>query len=186
MNTEEQLAQLLKDVQYLKDRQAILDCVSNHARGCDRFDEALLSSTYHEDGADEHGFVINPGPQYAGWANKIHAAGSLMHTHNITTHTCEIKGDEAFAESYVMVALLNNDGTSARIISGRYVDHLQKRDGEWRIKLRRSTVDLLLSGDASILNAPIFKDQGYAKGIRGPKDVSYQRPLTLDETPERW
>ncbi len=186
MNTEEQLAQLLKDVQYLKDRQTILDCVNNHARGCDRFDEALLSSTYHEDGIDEHGFVINPGPQYAGWANKIHAAGSLMHTHNITTHTCEIDGDEAFAESYVMVALLNNDGASARIISGRYVDHLQKRDGVWRIKLRRSTVDLLLSGDASILNAPMFRDQGYTKGIRGAEDVSYQRPLALDETPERW
>lgn len=186
MNNEQLLAQLQRDVQYLKDRQAILDCVNNHARGCDRFDEELLSSTYHEDGVDEHGFAINPGAQYAGWANKVHAAGSLLHTHNITTHTCDINGNEAHAESYVMVALLNNDGASARIISGRYIDHLHKRDGQWKISLRRSTVDLLLSGDASILNAPVFKQQGYTKGLRSQDDVSYQRPLSLDVTPERW
>ena len=28
--------------------------------------------------------------------------------------------------------------------------------------------------------------QGYTKGIRDKRDVSYQRPLSLDATPERW
>lgn len=51
-----------------------------------------LARAYHEDGIDEHGFAVNPGPEYARWANKVHAKGSLLHTHNITTHTCEIDG----------------------------------------------------------------------------------------------
>lgn len=177
---------LRENVQYLMDRTAILDCIAQHARGHDRHDAELLTAAYHEDGVDEHGYAINAGPEYAQWANAAHAAGSLLHTHNITTHTCEIEGTVAHCESYVMVVLLNNDGASARIISGRYVDRLEKRDGVWKIALRRTTVDVLLSGDASILKAPMFHDQGYTRGTRDRSDVSYQRPLTLKATPERW
>ena len=49
-----ELEQLQRDVRYLKDRAEVLDCIVRHARGHDRHDEALLSSTYHEDGVDEH------------------------------------------------------------------------------------------------------------------------------------
>ena len=186
MQQNQTLEQLVKDVEYLKDRTAILDCICQHARAHDRFDVKMLTSTYHEDGIDEHGYAINPGPQYAKWANAIHSAGAELHTHNITTHTCQIDGNVAHCESYVMVALLNKDGESARIISGRYIDRLEKRDGHWKISLRRTTVDLLMAGDAKILKAPIFKDQGFAKGSRDSSDISYQNPLTLDETPQRW
>jgi hypothetical protein len=186
MTIEQSLEALRRDVEYLKDRQAILDCIARHARGHDRHDTELLTGAYHEDGIDEHGHAINPGPKYAQWANAIHAAGSKLHTHNITTHICEIDGDVAHCESYVLVALLNNDETSARLISGRYIDRLERRSGEWKIALRRSTVDVLISGDASMLQAPLFTQQGYAKGIRDKRDVSYQRPLRLDEPAARW
>jgi hypothetical protein len=87
----------------------------------------------------------------------------------------------------VLVGLLNNDEKSARLINGRYIDRLERRKGEWKIALRRCTVDLLLSGDASILKAPIFIQQGYIKGMRNKHDLCYQRPLTLGETPaDRW
>jgi hypothetical protein len=56
----------------------------------------------------------------------------------------------------------------------------------WKIALRRTTVDVLLSGDASILKAPLFIQQGYTKGTRDKQDISYQRPLSLDQAPERW
>ena len=131
--------------------------------------------------------AINAGPKYAQWANAVHAAGSRLHLHNITTHICDIEGDVAHCESYVLVGLLNNDEKSARLINGRYIDRLERRDGEWKIALRRCTVDLLISGDASILKAPIFVEQGYIKGMRDKRDLCYQRPLKLDETPaDRW
>lgn len=186
MSNQITIERLARDVQYLMDRQSILDVIMKHARGHDRHDVELLTSAYHQDGVDEHGHAINPGPEYAAWANAVHAAGSVLHTHNITTHLCEIDGDVAHCESYVLVGLLNRDEKSARLISGRYIDRLEKRQGNWKIALRRSTVDLLLSGDASILKAPLFIQQGYTKGLRDPRDVSYQRPLNLDVTPERW
>lgn len=184
---ERDIAALARDVAYLMDRRAIEDCVHRHARGHDRFDVDLLTAAYHPDGVDEHGAAaINSGPQYAEWANAIHAAGSQLHLHNITTHTCDIEGDVAHAESYVIVGLLNPDGKSVRLINGRYVDRLEKRNGAWKIALRRCTVDLLIAGDASILEMPQFKAGGYIKGQRNGSDVSYQRPLSLDSPASRW
>lgn len=186
MSESVDIQQLQRDVQYLRDRLEIQDCIARHARGHDRHDAELITSTYHEDGIDEHGHAINVGSQYAEWANAIHAAGSQLHLHNITTHLCEIEGDTAHCESYVLVGLLNHDGKTARLINGRYIDRLERRNGAWKIALRRTTVDLLLLGDASILQSPIFIEQGYTKGMRDRSDVSYQRPLTLENPVTRW
>ncbi len=181
------IAGVARDVAFLMDRRAIEDVIHQHARGHDRFDSDLLTAAYHPDGVDEHGAAsINCGPDYAAWANAIHAGGSQLHLHNITTHTCEIDGDTAHAESYVLVALLNPDGKTARFINGRYIDRLEKRDEKWKIALRRCTVDVLIAGDASILDLPQFKAGGFIRGSRDDSDVSYARPLSLDTSVQVW
>lgn len=177
---------LQRDVAYLLDRSAIADCIARHARGCDRHDGDLIASAYHPDGADEHGAMINSGTDYAHWANATHAATSTAHTHNITTHTCEISGDTAHAESYVIVILLGRDQRTAQIISGRYIDRLERRDGQWHILVRRCTVEATCTADASVVESAFFRDQGYPVGARDRSDLSYQRPLTLDTPTPRW
>ena len=187
MDRTQALEQRERKLQHLIDRAQILDCIARHARGCDRFDSELLASAYHDDGVDEHGFAINPGPKYAEWANTQHGRGSQQNMHNITTHSCEIDGDVAHAESYVIGLFLDPDGKTARLLAGRYADRLERRNGEWRIVLRRSTVDVALAGDASFLSLPYFVEMGFVKGMRDKRDVSYQRPLTLEKTPaDRW
>ena len=173
---------LRRDVLHLTDRAEILDCIARHAHGCDRHDEDLIADTYHPDGADEHGHTVNSGTSYGSWANAQHTASSSAHTHNITTHSCDIDGDTAHCESYVLVVLLGQDGRTAQVISGRYLDRLERRDGRWRIALRRSTVEVMFTADASVLRSSFFKDQGYLTGTRDRQDLSYQRPLLL-ETP---
>lgn len=172
-----ELAQLQRDVQYLKDRAAILDCIAAHARGCDRHDVDLLTSTYHDDGVDVHGSTENDGSGYAAWANGVHAATSANHLHNITTHTCEIDGDEAHAESYVLVTLLSPDSTTATVMCGRYIDRLERRDGVWRIVVRHATVEVAYTADARLLQSSFFTAQGYEHGRRDRSDLSYARPL---------
>lgn len=186
MSEQHDLATLARDVRYLKDRLAIQDLIARHAHGHDRLDAAIITGTYHEDGVDEHGHAVNVGAAYADWANAVHAAGSQLHLHNITTHRCEIDGDVAHCESYVLVALLNNDGKTARFINGRYVDRVERRDGDWKIALRRATVDLLMMGDAAVLQAPAFREQGYIRGTRDTADVAYARPLSLDWPTTKW
>ncbi len=187
VTTTNDLDELRRDVQYLKDRLAIVDCVATQARGHDRHDIDLITSAYHEDGWDEHGTAINPGPQYGEWANATHAAGSQVNMHHMTTHVCEIDGDVAHAESYVMGAMLNHDGVTARLLCGRYLDRLEKRDGVWRIAVRRSTVEVAFTADASILETDIFRDRHFPKGSRDPRDLSYARPLEIDsQAPDIW
>ena len=54
-------------------------------------------------------------------------------------------------------------------------------------ELRRATVDLAFSADARLLQSRAFKGQAYPKSLRDERDLSYQRPLDLDEPPaEIW
>ena len=186
MITDEDLVALRRDVRYLMDRAAILECVAAHARGCDRHDIELVTSAYHDDGHDVHGNTVNPGPGYGEWVNERHSSTSQAHTHNITTHHCEIDGDTAHAESYVLVCLLAPDGATTSIFGGRYLDRLERRDGIWRIAVRRCTVDWTLTGDAAMLASEGFRKQGYAKGVQGRGDLAYQRPLRVDTPAEQW
>jgi hypothetical protein len=145
-----------------------------------------LGGTYHDDGVDEHGRTVNPGPGYAGWAHAVHAATSQAHLHNITAHVCEIDGDTAHAESYALVAMLSPDGTTTTLLNGRYIDRLERRDGVWKIAVRRSTAEVVLTGDASMLHSPFFTEQSYLKGTRDRSDLSYERPLKLEAEGPRW
>ena len=187
MTANADLDRMQRDLRYLLDRTAILDCIARHARGCDRHDVDLISAAYHADGVDEHGFAVNAGPDYGNWANETHAKTSLVHTHNITTHSCDIEGDTAHAESYVIVVLIGPDGTSAQFITGRYLDRLERRDGEWRIAVRRSTVEGMFLADARVLQSTFFKEKGYLVGTRDRRDLSYERPLSVQTAaPARW
>lgn len=188
-DTADRLERLERKIQHFADRQEILDCIARNARGCDRHDPQMLSSSYHDDGIDEHGEKhVNSGPGYHAWANEVHRLGSIQNMHHVTTHHCDIDGDVAHAESYVIGLFFNADGATARLLAGRYVDRLERRNGEWRIALRRCTVEVGMTGDASLMNSEYFRDMGFLKGLRDGGDVSYQRPLSLDETPatHRW
>ena len=184
MVSDEEFAQLKREVQEMKDRQAILDCIMRHSRGHDRHDSPMMASTYHVDGIDEHGPNVIKGPVYGDWANPTHASFTNAHMHHITTHNCEIDGDIAHAESYVIVCLGMKDDDTTTFACGRYLDRLEKRNGEWRIALRRCVNEVTLTGDGSWINSPGAK--GYLKGQWDKRDRSYQRPLQINDDDIRW
>ena len=183
---EDELEALRRDVRYLMDRTEILDCIANQSRGHDRHDVELMTSVFAEDGVDEHGTTVNSGPAYGEWANQVHSLAAQAHLHNITTHTCEIDGDEAHCESYVMVTMLGHDTNTATVIVGRYLDRLERTDGRWRIVVRRSTAEIGFTANASFLQSGMFQSQGYVKGTWDHDDLSYTRPLKIDSAAARW
>jgi hypothetical protein len=80
---------------------------------------------------------------------------------------------------------LDKGRETARILAGRYIDRLEKRNGRWGIVLRRATVEIPLEGKAILPNRNTVTGSGYLKGSRDSSDPSYQRPLTT-EVGERW
>lgn len=185
MNTEERLAALERQMQDMQDRQAILDCIRRNSRGNDRFDSELITGSYHPDGIHELGQKQISGREYGEHANSTHGALFDRTLHNVTMHLCEIDGDTAHAESYNIGLFMDKGSDSARVLAGRYLDRLEKRDGDWRIVLRRATVEFALEGQARLpLGAPL-PGSAYLRGSQDRDDPSYDRPLRPGNG-ERW
>ncbi|WP_340589025.1 nuclear transport factor 2 family protein [Erythrobacter alti] len=176
--------ELQQTIAHLKDRQDILDCIMREARGRDRHDLELTRSCYWNEGYDEHGPIITAAPDYPERANAGHAAHFSATSHNITSHTCEIDGNTAHCESYVVGGLLTKDEHGCVIAMGRYIDRLEKRGGEWRILHRRCTVDMAMDGGTEWLHSPAVN--GFLKSVWGKEDRSYQRPVSVGKDGIRW
>ena len=185
MSDSARLAALEAQVAELMDRQAIFDCIRRSSRGNDRFDIELISASYHDDGLHELGHNLISGQAYGEHANHAHSASSLANLHNVTLHLCEIDGDVAHTESYVIGLFLDMSGLTSRMLAGRYIDRLERRDGEWKIALRRATVEVALEGSAILSYGQTLPGSGYLKGSRDHSDPTYSRPLTT-EGGERW
>ena len=87
--------------------------------------------------------------------------------------------------SYSLGLFLDKGGATGRVLAGRYIDRLEKRDGAWRIALRRSTVEVALEGKATLPTGAPLAGSGYLRGNRDRSDPSYERPLTA-ESGDRW
>ena len=184
MAENDDLAQMRCDIQLLKDRQEILDCLVREARGRDRHDVELTRSAYWDDGFDEHGPSIMPAPDYPARANAGHAAFFAATQHNLANHSCEIDGDVATCETYVVGTLLSKDQQTCIIAPGRYIDRLERRNGEWRIAARRCTVEMSAQGSTEFLHSAAVK--GFPKGTWDKDDLSYHRPIKIGAPGARW
>jgi hypothetical protein len=167
-------------MQEMLDRQAIFDCIKRSARGNDRFDTELVASTFHPDAIHDNGRKRVEAHGYGEHANEAHGMLFDANLHNVTMHICEIDGDVAHAESYSLGLFLDKGAETGRVIGGRYIDRLERRDGEWRIALRRTTVEVALEGRAVLPGGMALPGSNYLKGRRDRTDLSYARPLTPD------
>jgi len=173
--TDGELRQLQEELRYLRDRQEILDCVNRYGRGLDRLDAALIESAYHPDAVDNHGPFAGPLPEFVKFA--IEVEGKLLWTHHgISSHNCEVDGDTAHAESYVHWFVRMPDGKTLGAGGGRYLDRLERRDGKWKIALRRLLMDWSFEVPYSGWLGPDWDD---VRGSRDRSDPSYDRPLKL-------
>ena len=179
--TEDRLAEIERKLQYLTDLQEIRECIARHSRGCDRHDAECNASAFHEGGVHELGNRVIDGKVYGEHSNA--GLGKMFDAtiHNPTLQTCEIDGDVAHAESYVIGVLLDNGGETSRVIAGRYIDRLERRGGRWGIMVRRVTVEVVVEGSAAAMATEGFKQQHYLKGNRDKGDLSYLRPLEWQE-----
>lgn len=188
------LEQLQADIQELKDREAIRQCVLRYCRGADRLDAELMASAYHPDGLEEHGKFVGNGREFAQWAVKQHIDAHLSTQHLVANHLCEIQGDTAHAESYFLFVAMNKKGKILQMNGGRYVDRFERRNGVWGIAARvclRDWANLDERPDMSDLTSftstrAILSEEVKAFMNAGPgsrrdrQDPSYLRPLTVD------
>src|SRR4051812_49632494 len=100
VTTGEMTTQDLAKMRHLHDRQEIYDCLIQVGRGADRFDRELFVGAFHPDAMIEAGGEVGaPADVYEG-GRAMHEAAAAATLHCHSSHTCEIDGDQAHAETY--------------------------------------------------------------------------------------
>lgn len=166
-----------KDVKELLDRQAIWQVLLRYARGLDRLDNGMVRSCYFDDAIEDHGHFIGTPDNFIAWADQ---ATLLFVTaqHGLLNHYCELDGDDAYCETYYLFSGVKPEPPHF-ISTGRYIDHFQKREGEWRIANRIAIVEGAFDVPASALGAalpPAYGPDEVHPATRDKSDISYQRP----------
>lgn len=143
----------------LADIHAIEQNLYRYARGVDRRDWDLVRAAYHPDAIDNHGnyrgdidgFIASLEQRHGGIVQSMHVVSNVMVEF--------IDADAAFVESYftayqrlgpaagaarqnyVSESVGPDDCIDNEVI-GRYLDHVTRRDGQWRIARRDVLYDL--------------------------------------------
>ncbi|HET6508997.1 MAG TPA: nuclear transport factor 2 family protein [Baekduia sp.] len=170
----------------LADRDAIRDALLRYMRGTDRLDEEILAAT----SADLQ-FLMGPNviPAEAFWAGSHGlAAARAVTQHLIANHHIEQDGDVAYVESYLLGAVMLNEGEQHAFmprpdgapageltLSGiRYADRLERREDGWKLVSREllgesfTTIDGLRTAHAPATAQRPTRDQ---------QDPSYREAL---------
>jgi len=161
----------------LADRHQIHQVLLRYARGLDRLDNALVRSCYWDDAIEDHGHFVGSPDDFISWADGT----TLMFEatqHAILNHVCDLQGDDAYCETYYHFSGVTSQGPHF-MSTGRYVDHLQKRGGEWRIANRvtivEGTYDVPRAGLAPAPSTA-YTPEAPCQAARDRSDVSYHRP----------
>ena len=161
----------------LVDRHEIHQVLLRYARGLDRLDNELVRACYWDDAIEDHGNYVGRPDDFIAWADQTTLAHESTQ-HAILNHICDLQGDQAFCETYYQFT-----GVKAQpphfISTGRYIDHFEKRGGEWRIANRVCIVEGkfdIAESAISALMPPAYTADEPCQAARDRSDVSYHRP----------
>jgi hypothetical protein len=157
-------------VERVADMAAIGQVLARYCRAIDRLDAALLESVYWRDARDDHGPFQGNREEFVEWAMREMRARHSVTAHALNQSYFEFRDDQAAVEThYVVRSWGSGDQASIfRILSGRYLDLMEKRDGEWRILERTTMYDSAGTSPAMPL------DFQHIEGSRSRDDPSYR------------
>ena len=161
------------ELQALLDKQSIYEVLVRYCRGVDRCDEELISSAFHTDSYDDHGYWKGPGRELAPFlADRLRKADSAT-THSITNVLIELDGDLARSEAQVHATLIRRGSIPVEVdvVGARYLDRFSRRANTWRIERRTVVLDWHKTEVWPDSTAQV-PTEGFVRGARSPEDPS--------------
>jgi hypothetical protein len=171
-------AELERKLREQIDRSEIHRAMLRYARGLDRLDNVLARSCYWDDAIEDHGQFVGTPDDFLKYANGTTLMFEAVQ-HGILNHICDLQGDDAFCETYYQFTGVTAGEGPNFVSTGRYVDHFQKRDAEWRIANRVTLVESQMDvpKSASLGRMPsVYTADEPCQAARDRTDVSYHRP----------
>lgn len=133
---------LKEELMALLQRDKIRECIVRLARGEDRRDGELIRASFWPNATTDYGIFAGHFNEYFAWI--IPGSPAIPVTqHMLGQSLIEMRGDAALVETQVVSYHRVNMGAEERdtTIGGRYLDQMEKRDGEWRIARRTMLYD---------------------------------------------
>lgn len=179
------IEQLESRVAEITERQRISEVYTRYTRGFDRNDIDLMRSAFWPDVEINYGSQSNSLDEFIIRHLRWHTDSLETWALLLTNESIEIVGDVAHVETYVTGLFNPLPGKSefalgATIASGRYVDRLDRRQGEWRIAMREF-IPHFSARTESVFSSERFRATHGSKcamGTHDKRDPSYRRPLT--------
>lgn len=123
---------------------AIRQVQARYCRAADRVDFDLFRTCFHADAVLEFSFFTGSVDEFLAIAEKM-LAGFQATTHFTGNALIRIEGDRAACEFYTLathrIAADHKGPLRDYATSVRYVDAMERRDGEWRIARRTCLLD---------------------------------------------
>lgn len=167
------MTDITEELQQYLDREKVRDCLVRLARGEDRRDADLIKSSCWPDARKDYGVFAGTFQEYLDWV--VPGSSAIIVTqHLLGQSLIELDGDTARVETHVNSYHRVDMGEEERdsVIGGRYLDRLEKREGEWRIAERTLIYDWFQDYGQSVdwsqgaMGMPFSADH-YAGRIRG-------------------
>lgn len=166
----------MSTLEQLLDREAIRDCLFRYCRGIDQADEQALRSAYWDDAHDRHGPWDGPATGFIDWALRA-LKNFESSVHQITNILIDAGPHSAAVESKFLAFQRSPGADSAPaqvLIFGRYADHFEKRQGQWRIARRTVIYDWVEDQFAAVKTLEERFGQRQPVGSRWPDDEIYR------------
>lgn len=130
------------ELQELLDKKACEEVILRYGRTQDWLDDAGQASCFWPDAEVDFGFFKGNGED---WVTTVmaHEREAPRRWHLSTSIMIQVEGNHAKAECYgIAVGGREVDGAMRdTMYGGRYLDELEKREGEWRISKRTYILD---------------------------------------------
>jgi hypothetical protein len=171
MTTTENIAATNIDIAELAAELGIRKALSRYTRGVDRGDRAMIASAYWPDGHDDHGNFKGAPGDFANYISDRFDTTPRVGQHHITNIFSVIKGSTAHVESYFIAynPQVADAGGEHDLVTGRYLDRFEAREGEWRIASRTVVIDIARN---SLAGDPWPRLDAFAQGQHGEPDPS--------------
>ena len=171
-------AKLPPRLQAVIDQHEIVQLLYTDARALDRGEESLLRAIYHPDATLDLGPGIFQGAltDYVLWVMTVLQQVKASH-HSITNTRIDVRGDEAFGETYFTAhnRLDKATGREDLFLAGRYLDRFERRPagptGIWKIVHRKQVLDWVRTEAVADVFYHLNPDALW--GQRGKADMSY-------------
>lgn len=164
-----------KTLELVASKIAIGETLARYCRGIDRCDVETLKSVFWPEAIANYGEADQ---KAMAWCDAvIGALKTMLRTqHAISNILIEVDGDRAAAETYCRAyhEVETPQGRREMMVGGRYLDSLERRNGEWRILRRQYVMDFNQNGPSS----SEWSEGLYAGlkviGLRYPDDPLYR------------